>query len=410
MRSKKISFKNINGYTLAARLELPADRHPHNYAVFAHVFTGNKNLSAVRHISRALTTYGIGVLRFDFTGLGESEGDFADTTFTSNVEDLVSAANYLTEHFKAPSIMIGHSIGGAAAIFAASQLDSVKAVATIGAPSEPEHVSNLLLDSIETIEKEGKATVSIGGRQFCIKKQFLDDLNNKNMFSLLRNLRKAILIMHSPQDQIVEIENASNIYLSAYHPKSFLTLDGADHMLTNKSDATYAGNMIASWVTRYIDIPKKETLQTHKQVAAQLGDVGFTTEIIAGGHGLLADEPEEVGGDDFGPSPYELLSASLGACTAMTLQMYARRKKWDLEKVNVHLDHGKKYKEDCEDCENPQSRIDHFEKCIELEGDLTEEQIKRLLEIADRCPVHRTLHGDVVVKTQLLVNGKGGKI
>lgn len=402
MPSQRISFKNIYGHTLAARLELPADRHPHNYAVFAHVFTGNKNLSAVRHISRALTTNGIAVLRFDFTGLGESEGDFADTNFTSNVEDLVSAAEYLKEHYKAPSIIIGHSLGGAAAIFAAGEIDSVKAVATIGAPSEPEHVSHLLSSSLEQIEADGIATVTIGGRAFTIKKQFLDDLQNKNMFARLRSLRKALLVLHSPQDRVVEIENAANIYIAAYHPKSFVTLDGADHMLTNKQDANYAGNMIASWVKRYIDVPKKERLQTEKDVVVQLGDIGYTTEIMAGRHGMVADESEDVGGDDFGPSPYQLLSASLGACTAMTLQMYARRKKWDLQKVNVHLNHGKRYKDDCNNCEQTETKIDHFERCIELAGDLSEEQIKRLLEIADRCPVHRTLNREVSITTTLL--------
>ncbi|MEM9822904.1 MAG: bifunctional alpha/beta hydrolase/OsmC family protein [Bacteroidota bacterium] len=402
MRSEKIQFQNVYGHTLAARLELPADRHPHNFAVFAHVFTGNKNLTAVRHISRALTTSGIAVLRFDFTGLGESEGSFADTNFTSNVEDLVSAAEYLKTHYQAPSILIGHSLGGAAAIFAAGEIDSIKAVATIGAPSEPEHVSHLLASSLEQIEKKGVATVAIGGRQFTIKKQFLQDLRDKNMFARLRNLRKAILVLHSPQDRIVEIENAANIYSAAYHPKSFVTLDGADHMLSNKKDANYAGLMIASWVKRYIDIPKKNLLRTEKDVVTQLGNIGYSTEIIAGRHGLIADEPEDLGGDDFGPSPYQLLSASLGACTAMTLQMYARRKKWDLQKVNVHLNHGKRYAEDCGTCEQSNSRIDHFERCIELEGDLTEEQIQRLLEIADRCPVHRTLHREVVITTTLL--------
>ncbi len=402
MRSKKVFFTNMYGHTLAARLELPPDRHPHNFAVFAHVFTGNKNLSAVRHISRALTTSGIGVLRFDFTGLGESEGDFADTNFTSNVEDLVSASNFLKDHYKAPTIMIGHSLGGAAAIFAAGEIESIRAVATIGAPSEPEHVSHLLSDSLDQIEKEGIANVSIGGREFTIKKQFVDDLANKNMFAALRKLRKAILVMHSPQDTVVEVENAANIYLAAYHPKSFVTLDGADHMLSDKHDAKYAGSMISSWVSRYIDIPKKDKIKTDKDVVVQLGDIGYTTEIIAGQHGLLADESEEVGGDDFGPSPYQLLSASLGACTAMTLQMYARRKKWDLKKVSVHLNHGKCYKDDCGNCEEPKSKIDTFVRCIEMEGDLSDEQIKRLLEIADRCPIHRTLQREVVIETTLV--------
>ncbi len=401
MRSQKIQFTNANGYRLAAKLEFPIDSLPHSFAVFAHVFTGNKNLNAVRHISRALTLNGIGVLRFDFTGLGESEGDFADTNFTSNVEDILAAAQYLEENYKAPSIMIGHSLGGAAAIFAASQLDSIKAVATIGAPSDPEHVTHLLEDSIEDIEKNGVATVSIGGRTFTIKKQFLDDLKDRNMFGILKRLRKALLVLHSPQDSVVEIENAAQIYSAAFHPKSFVTLDGASHMLENKNDAFYAGNLISSWVKRYIDTPEEEKLKTHKQVVAKLGADGFTTDILAGRHGLIADESEELGGNDFGPSPYELLSASLGACTAMTLQMYARRKGWDVRDVRVHLSHNKHYREDCNDCEKPTSKIDTFERIIEIEGNLTEEQRQRMLMIANKCPVHRTFHGDVEVVTKL---------
>lgn len=403
MRSKKVTFTNANGYTLSARLELPANSVPHNYALFAHVFTGNKNLSAVRHISRALTINGIAVLRFDFTGLGESEGDFADTNFTSNVEDLLAAARFLEENYVAPSIIIGHSLGGAASIFAASQIDSISAVATIGAPSEPEHVTHLLQSKIDDIEKNGFAKVSIGNREFLIKKQFLDDLRSKDMFNVLKKLKKALLVLHSPQDRVVQIDNAANIYSAARHPKSFITLDGADHMLTDKQNAAYAGSTIASWVSRYITLPKREILVTEKQVVAKLGDQGFTTEILAGQHGLIADESEDVGGDDFGPSPYELLSASLAACTVMTLQMYARRKKWDLKEVKVHINHHKKYAEDCANCEETTSKIDHFEKCIEIEGDLSEEQIARLLEIADRCPIHRTLKGSIKIDTSVLI-------
>ncbi len=402
MRSKKVTFVNTNGYTLAAKLELPANGAPHNYAIFAHVFTGNKNLSAVRHISRALTLNGIAVLRFDFTGLGESEGDFADTNFTSNVEDLLAAAKFLEDNYKAPTIIVGHSLGGAASIFAASKIESIRAVATIGTPSEPEHVTHLLDSSIEDIETKGFANVTIGGRTFMIKKQFLDDLRSKDMYEILHNLKKAILVLHSPQDKIVEIDNAAKIYGAAYHPKSFITLDGADHMLTDKIAASYAGNTIASWVSRYIDLPKKEKLDTDKQVVAKLGKEGYTTEILAGQHGMIADESEEVGGDDFGPSPYELLSSALAACTVMTLQMYARRKNWDLKEVKVHINHDKKYVEDCHDCDQKNSKIDHFERCIEFEGDLSEEQIARLLEIADKCPVHRTLSRDVSISTDLL--------
>jgi putative redox protein len=365
------------------------------------VFTGSKNLSATRHISRALTLDGIAVLRFDFTGLGESEGNFTETNFTSNVEDLIAAADFLSENYEAPKIMIGHSLGGAAAIFAASRLLSIQAIATIGTPSEPEHVSHLLSDNLEDIERKGAAKVNVGGRTFTIKKHFLDDIRSKNMFKVLQELKKPLLILHSPQDTVVEIENAAKIYHAAFHPKSFVTLDGADHMLTNKNDAVYAGSLIASWVMRYIDLPKKESLKTDSQVVARLGDTGFTTEILAGRHGLIADEPEEVKGDDFGPSPYQLLSASLGACTAMTLQMYARRKGWDLQEVNVHVDHGKRYVDDCMVCENKEVKLDHFDRVIEVEGDLTEEQRNRLLEIANRCPVHRSLESEIRITTVL---------
>ncbi|MEM6771148.1 MAG: bifunctional alpha/beta hydrolase/OsmC family protein, partial [Bacteroidota bacterium] len=378
MRIKKVSFQNHNGYQLSAIMQLPADRHPVACAIFAHVFTGNKNLKASRNVSRALTQNGIGVLRFDFTGLGESEGDFADTTFTSNVEDILAAANFLEAQYEAPEVLIGHSLGGAAVIFAAQQLPSIKAVATIGAPSEPEHVSHLLEDSLEKIQLEGKAKVNIGGQIFTIKKSFLDDLREKQMFQVLKKMKKALLVLHSPQDRIVEIENAAQIYHAAFHPKSFITLDGADHMLTNKKEAAYAGEVIASWVSRYLDLPQREKLRTAQQVVVRLDDEsGCTSEVLAGHHHFLADEPEEVGGNDFGPDPYELLSASLGACTAMTLRMYAKRKKWPLEEVTVHLNHAKKHYEDCMDCEEKNQKIDYFERHIELEGPLSEEQKQR---------------------------------
>lgn len=401
-RIKKVEFLNGNGYQLSAMIELPPDAHAHTFVIFAHVFTGNKSLTASRHISRSLTQNGFGVLRFDFTGLGESEGSFEDTNFTSNVEDLLAAANYLEENYIAPKVLIGHSLGGAAVIFAASQLESIKAVATVGAPSEPEHVTHLLRDKIEDIEKIGKAKVSIGGREFSIKKQFLDDLKNKDMYAILRDLKKPLMVLHSPQDTVVSIENAAEIYRAAFHPKSFVSLDGADHMLSNKVDAAYVGDLVAHWVLRYIKVPKPEKLNTDRQVAVRLGDIGYTTEIQAGAHGLIADESNKLGGDDFGPSPYQYLTAALGACTAMTLQMYARRKGWDLEEVRVHLDHGKSYVDDCNACEDKPMKIDIIEKVIELEGDLNDEQINRLMEIADRCPVHRSLNAEVRIISSYL--------
>ncbi|MEE9438467.1 MAG: alpha/beta fold hydrolase [Saprospiraceae bacterium] len=401
MPSKKVEFININGYKLSARLEMPLTKKPSAYAVFAHVFTGSKNLSASRHISRALTLNGFAVLRFDFTGLGQSEGEFSDTNFSSNVEDLIAACQFLTDHYEAPKIIIGHSLGGAASIFAASQVESIVAVATVGTPSEPEHVTHLLESSIEDIESTGMAKVNIGGKVFTIKKQFLDDLKSKNMYKIVKNLDKAILVLHSPQDKIVEIENAAKIYHAAKHPKSFVSLNNVDHMLTRKNDAFYVGNVIATWAKRYLDISQKPKLSTHKQVVARLGSTGYTTDIMAGRHGFLADESEDVGGNDFGPSPYEMINAALAACTSMSLQMYARRNKWDLKEVKVHLSFDRNYREDCDHCDKSVRRLESFDREIEVRGNLSEEQIDRLLEIAEKCPVNQTLLGTIKVNSSI---------
>jgi putative redox protein len=408
MPSIKANFVNSNGIKLVAKIDLPLSRPPYPFALFAHVFTGNKNLISAKHISRALTQNGIGVMRFDFTGLGESDGDFADTNFTSNVEDLIAASEYLEKHYSSPSILIGHSLGGAAALFAARKLDSIKAVVTIGSPSYPEHVTHLLKDSIQTIEKNGCAKINVGGRDFTIKKQFLDDLRSHDHVDAISNLDKGLLVMHSPQDRIVSIENAAHIYHLAKHPKSFVTLDGADHMLTNRKDAFYAGQVIASWVYRYVDFPEEEKLKTDQQVIVKLEDEDlYTTDILAGSHSIISDEPTSFGGNDFGPSPYELLNASLGACTAMTLQMYARRKKWPLEEVKVHLNHSKNHlhENDMQNLDNKRSHIDQFERLIEIKGDLTNEQRQSLLNIANKCPVHRTLEGDSIIVTKLWKEG-----
>lgn len=402
MASIKVQFPNQEGELLAARLELPANQHPHSFALFAHCFTCSKNLSAVRHISQAVNLSGVAVLRFDFTGLGESEGDFADTNFSSNVEDLVAAAQYLKENYEAPSLLIGHSLGGAAVLCAATVLPAVKAVATIGAPYDPQHVSHLLGSSIEEIEAEGVAEVNIGGRPFQVKKQFLEDIRSNALDEKVKKLGKALLIMHSPQDRTVSIDNAARLYMAAMHPKSFISLDGADHLLLNKHDAQYVGETISSWVKRYLSLPAQEKLRAEKDVSVRLGAEGFTTEIMVRHHGLQADEPVSVGGNDFGPTPYDLVSAGLGACTAMTLQMYARRKKWDLKEVKVHLDHYKDYASDMSDTENQTSKIDHFERVLEIEGDLNQEQRARLLEIANKCPVHSTLHQEVEVRTRMV--------
>ncbi|MGI9546280.1 MAG: bifunctional alpha/beta hydrolase/OsmC family protein [Flavobacteriaceae bacterium] len=402
MNLQKVTFINKDGQKLVGRLELPVDRHPHNMALFAHCFTCTKNLSAVKNISKALTTNGFGVLRFDFTGLGESEGDFADTNFSGNVDDLVVAGNYLEEHHMSPTLLIGHSLGGAAVIFAATRLSSVRAIATVGAPSNPIHLKHLLKSSIEEINSKGKAIVNLSGRDFTIKKQFLDDLESNRLTDAVSNLKKSLLIMHSPQDATVEIQNAEEIYVSARHPKSFISLAGADHLLSSKKDSAYVGKTISTWAERYLEVPDSNDLKTQHQVVASLdAEDGFTTQMNVGGHYLTGDEPVKFGGNDFGPSPYEFVSAGLSACTAMTLQMYARRKKWELQNVEVHTSYGKVHAEDCAGCESERSKIDTFKREIKLTGDLDSTQRRRLLEIADKCPVHRTLESEAEIQTQL---------
>lgn len=403
MNFQKVTFTNREGEELVGRLELPIDQRPHNFVVFAHCFTCTKNLIAIRNIARELVREGFGVLRFDFTGLGESEGEFENTNFSGNVDDLVDAANYLKEEYTAPTLIIGHSLGGSAAIFAAEQIPSVKAVAVINSPSNPEHVKNLVKDDIETIRKNGKARVNIGGRDFTLKKQFLDDIKNHPLTEVVANFRKSLLILHSPQDRIVGIENAKDLFIAAWHPKSYISLDGMDHMLSGQENSHYVGKVITGWAMRYVSMPKGETLQSNKQVAARLDNTeNFTTYMKLGDHNALADEPTTYGGNNFGPSPYEYLSGALASCTAMTVQMYARRKKWNLENITVHIDHSKEHAVDCENCKSSSAKIDTFTKTIKIEGDLTREQKERLMEIADRCPVHRTLISSVqIISSQI---------
>ncbi len=403
MNVEKIVFQNKEGQNLSGRLELPTNQHPHNFAIFAHCFTCTKNLSAVKNIGRALTAKGFGVLRFDFTGLGESEGDFEDTNFSGNVEDLIAASDYLTENYQAPTLLIGHSLGGAASIFAASKIESIKAVATVGAPSNPKHVQHLLHSGIDEINATGQAVINLSGRDFTIKKQFIDDLETKSLPDTAKNLDKALLVMHSPQDTTVGIKNAEEIYISAKHPKSFVSLNNADHLLMNRKDSIYVGEVIASWATRYLDTPKAERLNSQHQVVASLdAEDGFTTAMKMGRHLITADEPISFGGNDFGPSPYELVSAGLSACTAMTVQMYAKRKKWPVENVEVHTSYSKTHAEDCENCEEVGAKIDTFHREIKLSGNLDEKQKARLLQIADKCPVHKTLHNDTQVITKII--------
>ena len=403
MNILKVSFKNKNDELLAGRLELPKNRQPHNFIIFAHCFTCNKNLNAVRNISRALTNEGFGVLRFDFTGLGESDGDFENTNFSGNVQDLVTASNYLEENYGAPTLLIGHSLGGAAVIFAAAQIPSVKAVTVINSPSNPSHIMHLLKSSAEEIIQNGQAVVNLAGRDFTIKKQFLDDLKNKPLTEVVNGFEKALLILHSPQDTTVGIKNAEEIFKAARHPKSFISLDGADHLLSKKEDSQYVGNVIAGWASRYVDIPADKELLSGKEVVASLdSEDKFTTNLKLGDHYFIADEPIDFGGNNFGPSPYQYLSAGLAACTAMTIQMYARRKKWEVLSVKVHINYNKEHAVDCGNCENEDAKLDTFNREITLEGSLSDEQKNRLLEIADKCPVHKTLHSETQIITSLI--------
>ena len=398
MRHQKITFQNSNGEELSGQIDFPLIGKPKAYVLFAHCFTCSKNFKSVDYISDAFTQNGLAVLRFDFTGLGQSKGDFADTNFSSNLSDLKDAYKYLETNYEAPQIMVGHSLGGAAALHVAGELQKVKAVATVGAPSTPTHVSHLLESGREELEQKGEAKIDIGGRPFKMKKQFLDDLEANADKEIIRNLGKALLILHSPQDNIVEIDSAQEIYIQAKHPKSFISLDRANHLLTDENDARYVGDVIAGWALRYIDVNDKEEAP-EGEVWTRLGEDGFTTEVTAGRHQMIADEPPSVGGADHGPTPYGYLLAALGACTTMTLRMYANFKKMSLDEVKVQLTHDKIHKVDGENSENSGGKIDQIVRNITLKGDLTAEQRKRLIEIADRCPVHKTLEGKPIILT-----------
>ncbi|MGD8702403.1 MAG: bifunctional alpha/beta hydrolase/OsmC family protein [Desulfosarcina sp.] len=403
MKFENLTFRNADGEMLSGRLDLPLESDPHAYAIFAHCFTCSKQTKAVAAVSRALTSKGIAVLRFDFTGLGDSGGDFADTTFSSNVADLIAAAQFMETRYAEPTILIGHSFGGTACLKAAPELPGVRAVATIGSPFDPAHVTHLLDDAREAIERDGEAWVDLVGRPFRIKRRFLADLDDTDMDTTLARLNRALLVLHSPVDKVVGIDNAARIYQAAKHPKSFVSLDSADHMLNRPEDAAYVGSVIAGWAARYIDgrlqaAPMPPS--SEHRVVTRIGNTGYRTEISAGSHRLVADEPVDVGGTDNGPTPYELLVAGLGACTAMTLRMFADRKGWPLETVTVSMSHRKIHAKDCRSCETQSGKLDRIDRQIELIGPLATDQRRRLMEIADRCPVHRTLHAEVEVVTE----------
>jgi putative redox protein len=405
MQNRKVTFENDDGHTLSGLMALP-DGTPRAFALFAHCFTCSKNLKAATNIARALTESGIAVLRFDFTGLGQSEGAFSDTNFSSNVSDLLAAVRFLEENYSAPEILVGHSLGGTAALQAAADTPSAVAVATIGSPSDPDHVRHLFAGAEHTLHEQGVAEVNLGGRPFTMKRQFLDDLERHDLHTTVKSLRKALLIMHAPLDDVVEIDNASALFAQALHPKSFISLDKADHLLGREEDSLYAGRVLAAWASRYLESDSAVAESDRPdagdyETAARTWTGGFRTDVIAGGHALVADEPASVGGTAAGPSPYDLLSAALAACTSMTLKMYASHKKLKLESATVRVRHGKIHAADCEDCETTEGRIDRFERELLLVGELSEEQRQRLLEIADRCPVHRTLHAEVKLRTSL---------
>jgi putative redox protein len=400
MARQRFNFAGTTG-ELAGSLETPATK-PHAYALFAHCFTCGKDSAAASRISRTLAANGIGVLRFDFTGLGGSDGDFANTGFSSNIEDLVAAADHLRATHEAPALLIGHSLGGTAVLAAAERIPEAKAVVTIGSPATPGHVIKQFAADVERIERDGEAEVQLAGRPFRIRRSFLDDLRSAKLEERIRRLRRAILVMHAPFDTIVSIDEAGTIFQSAMHPKSFLSLDKADHLLTAVDDAQYAANTIAAWASRYLldgnAASKAEVAGGHVQVGE--GNRKFLRHVASDDHAWLADEPLRVGGDNLGPDPYEHLLAALGACTSMTVRMYANGKDWPLENIDVALEHSREHATDCEGCEQPGAQIDVIRRTIRLEGDLDPEQRRRLLQIADRCPVHRTLRNEVRLETE----------
>ena len=397
MRTLRTTIPGGSGPALSARLDLPLRGHPRGYALFAHCFTCSKNLNAVIQVSRTLVHAGWAVLRFDFTGLGDSEGEFAETDFSSNVEDLVAAARWLEDTHRGPRLLIGHSLGGAAVLRAAAELDSVTAVATVGAPGHPEHVKRLLASDEEEIEREGKARVTLAGRTFTIRRDFLRDLEEQPMRQAIARLRRALLVMHAPRDETVGVDNAARIFDAAKHPKSFVSLDDADHLLTREEDAEFVGSVITAWAERYL--PPVDAAPEHEDVVAWGPERGFRTELTVGPHVVVADEPPSLGGSDRGPTPYGYLLAGLGACTVMSLRMYADRKKWPLEQAVAQLSHEKVHARDVPGVAESAGKIDRIERKVHLRGPLSDEQRARLIEIADKCPVHRTLESPTVVVT-----------
>lgn len=405
MKTIKLKIPNRKGIILHAFLELPANQKPNYFAIFAHCFTCSSSLTAVKNISRSLAKDGFGVLRFDFTGLGRSGGEFSDSHFSANVDDLIDVHEFLKASYGTPSLLVGHSLGGAAVLVTASLLNDIKAVATVGAPATVDHVKHLFTHDDDEIPTMGNIKVNIGGRPFEINKDFVENFDKTDLPTIVKNLRKPLLILHAPFDKIVGIENAEKLYVSAHHPKSFVTLDDADHLLLNPKDSIYVGDVIGTWSKRYFPSQENAMLDTEGEKLVghlNLGEDNFTTFIQTKNHSMVADEPTEVGGDDFGPSPYELLNASLAACTVMTLKLYAQRKKWDLQEVFVFITNSKKHSDDLGIEVEKAGYLDHISKKLKFVGNLDAAQKKRLKEIASRCPVHRTLEIGVIFETEVL--------
>ncbi|MDD9879054.1 MAG: alpha/beta fold hydrolase [Magnetovibrio sp.] len=405
-RSEKITFPGALGENLAARLDLPAGA-PKAYALFAHCFTCTKDIFAASRIAAGLTEHGIAVVRFDFTGLGASDGEFANTNFSSNVGDLVAAADYMRANLEAPAIVIGHSLGGAAVLAAAGKVPEAKAICTVGAPADPAHLAHHFQDSREEIEAKGEAEVQLVGRPFRIQKQFLDDIASQKLEAEIAAMQKALLVFHSPVDQTVGVENAQAIYMAAKHPKSFVSLDDADHLLSKRADAVYVADVIAAWAARYIDAGAAEaaagpSAEPGTVVVQETGAGKFANAVSVGGvHALKADEPVTYGGTDTGPTPYDYLLTALGACKAMTMRMYAERKGIKLERATVTLRHDKIHADDCAECETETGKVDDIQIEIGIEGDLDDATRQRIAEIADMCPVHKTLHSEVRIESRL---------
>jgi uncharacterized OsmC-like protein/alpha/beta superfamily hydrolase len=399
--SRKITFPGSAGVDLAARLDLPPN--PRAFALFAHCFTCGKDIFAAARIAGGLTARGIAVLRFDFTGIGSSEGEFANTNFSSNVRDLVAAADWLRRNHAAPALLIGHSLGGTAVLAAAPQVPEASGVVTICAPSSAAHVTRNFAADLSKIAETGTAEVTLAGRTFTITKQFLDDLEGQNILAGLASLKKALLVCHAPRDEYVGIDNASAIFAAARHPKSFLSLDTADHLIRNRDDAVYLADVIAAWASRYLPVAEAaEALPPGVVEVSEAGTGNFVQHVRVGKHLLIADEPAAKGGDDAGPDPYDYLLAGLGACTSMTMRLYAKRKAIPAEGFSVRLSHRRIHASDCADCESTEGNIGEITREIAIAGDVPDDARKRLMEIADRCPVHETLTHEIKIRSRLV--------